>query len=294
MFSNKWCVFALALAMLLGLGGLSQAETILLVSDAYPPGDPAVDHEDDTLVRWLTGLGYNVDTHGMGTSMQGVFDAADQAAIDGADLIMVSRRTNSGAYNQPAQWNGIQKPLILMSGYLTRSSRWGWTSGGSGNVASTETDMDVKLPAHQFVTQIHAIPDPVQLFDWSTAPTPGQAPKGIYIPPSADVLAGTELVGTMDTEPERAMLFDIPVGTDLGDNYGGETVANRAFFGHWGYDFTLGAPINRRAQWDDFITQDYKDVLENMIAYKIPEPGVLTMLVMGLLAAAFYGWRRRS
>ena len=45
-------------------------ETVLIVSDARDPAVGGGDHEDDELVDWLTNLGYNVDTSGMGGAMQ--------------------------------------------------------------------------------------------------------------------------------------------------------------------------------------------------------------------------------
>lgn len=294
---KKWTTIALVAVTTLAFGAAAQGYTILLVSDAFAPDDPTPEkvHEDDPLVEWLEGLGYDVDTSGMGEQMRGAFDAADLAAIDAADLILVSRRTSSGSYNQPMQWNSIQKPLILCSGYLTRNSRWGWTAGGSGNVTPTETDMAVKAgqEGHAFLNRVHALTGPVTLFDWSGAPMPGEAPKEVYNPPEGDVLAGTTLIGTMDQAPEtvRAMLLDIPAGTDLGDK--GVTGGNRAFFSHWGYDGDDPLTPELEQSWELHITQDYKNLLENIIAVKIPEPATVTLLLTGLLGLAVYGWRRR-
>ena len=56
----------------------------------------------------------------------------DQAKIDAmnaADLVIVSRDTDSGNYDdgeEIAQWNGLTVPLIQTSVYLIRSSRWLW------------------------------------------------------------------------------------------------------------------------------------------------------------------------
>ncbi|MFP6898992.1 MAG: hypothetical protein VCA38_20565 [Roseibacillus sp.] len=73
--------------------------------------------------------------------------------LNAADLVIVSRDTNSGNYNnggaggvEATAWNGLTSPLILMSSYLARSSRWKWFNntgnpGHSGN-------MDVLDPGH--------------------------------------------------------------------------------------------------------------------------------------------------
>ena len=276
-----------AVGLLVALAWPVQAAQILVVSDCQVPGVAGGDHEDDELVSWLQGLGHTVDTSGMGQQMRGTFDAGDQAAVDAADLIMVSRRTDSGQYNQPAQWNTIAKPLILMSGYLTRDSRWGWTSGGSGDATRTETDMDIEAGqgGHPFLNEVYPLTGPVTLFDWS----PGtQSPKAVYLPNAGTADEGT-LIGTFAGRP---MLIEIPEGTDLGGNFG-TLGGQRVFFSHWGYDDT-----GQDYRWDDFITADYEAVLENIIAHKLPEiiPEPLTMLGVfgGLVGLGGYVRRRRK
>jgi len=65
--------------------------------------------------------------------------------------------------------------------------------------------------------------------------------------------------------------------------------------GHWGYDVDLdyGAddPRNRRASWDDFITDGYKEALDAMITTLIPEPATIALLGLGGLA--LIGTRKR-
>ena len=107
------------------------SQTILLISDAVPPADGVPNNHDNELVRLLDDAGYSVDTSGMnGAYQEGQApfgNAAKVAAIAEADLVLVSRRTNSGAYdNDRVAWAAIEKPLVLMSGYLVRNSRWGW------------------------------------------------------------------------------------------------------------------------------------------------------------------------
>lgn len=267
--------------------------TVLLVSDCWAPDDPTPDkpHEDDPFVAWLEGLpGITVDTYGMAQAMRGNFGADDLAAVAACDLIVLSRRTDSGAYNVPQQWNGIEKPLILCSGYLTRSSRWGWSTGGSGDAGRTETDMAIALGmgGHDFFNKEHSLTDPVALFDWTPF---AQSPKGVYAAPANEMKdAANAVLGTIDVDPNtvRVVLADYPKGFDFdegGELKYGAAGGNRAFLAQWGYDFDLGDPINRRAQWDDCITDDHKNLLENMILTKIPEPTTLALLGLGGLAA---------
>jgi hypothetical protein len=53
----------------------------------------------------------------------------DADSLNEADLVIVSRDTNSGGYDdddEVTQWNNITVPLIQASAYLIRSSRWQW------------------------------------------------------------------------------------------------------------------------------------------------------------------------
>jgi hypothetical protein len=264
---------------------------IILISDADVPGtNPDGDHEDDALVSWLQDLGYTVDTSGMGQAYregENPFDdAAKVAALNSADMVVVSRRTSSGSYdNDRKRWNELENPLLLMSGWLTRGggdNRWGWTTGGSEDASLTETDVELMgvIPIETF-------------FDWSEAPTPGECPKGVYLPKkdgSSEFDASALVVATFDDYPMMVLIaegtdFDALNGTE--DNYGAAG-APRGFMGHWGYDSDLdygeGDPLNRRANWGDFITDGYKEALGAMVATLIPEPATIALLGLGGLA----------
>jgi len=265
---------------------------IILISDANPPDVADGNHEDDALVAWLEGLGYTVDTSGMGKAYRKgnnpFDDPAKVAALNSAGIVLVSRRTSSGDYNKPKDWNELGNPLILMSGYLTRSSRWGWTTGGSGNASKTETDVSVMgVPIDTF-------------FDWSDAPTPGEGPKAVYLPNndgSSEFDTSALVIATFDG---RDMMVLIDEGTDL-DALNGTTDkfgilgADRGFLPNWSYDTDLNYgdddPRNRRASWGDFITDGYKDALGAMITTLIPEPATIALLGLGGLA--LIGTRKR-
>ena len=272
--------------LVLTVAGLGQAATIALVSDAFAPGDPTAgtDHNDDSLVAFLEGLGYTVDTSGMAEASR---DGPLQSAAD-ADLVIVSRRTSSGSYDDGGEvkaWNELGTPLLLVSGYLTRDSRWGWTTGGSGDSKdelgnTTLTGLDI-IGAHPF------LPVP-QVFDWSLAPTPGEGPKGVYLPNSSgDVVAGATVIA--EYGEDRPFLIDYAAGTDFDAGNGttdeyGVAGARRAFLGHWGYDDGTGGTNGSDggpSDWEDYITDDYKDIFAGTIATMIPEPATLVLLGLG-------------
>ena len=82
------------------------------------------------------------------------------------------------------------------------------------------------------------------------------------------------------------MLVDIPAGTDLFET-GGTTAARRAFLAHWGYDDSptgTNGSDGGPADWEDYVTDGYKNVLENMIVEMIPEPATMAILSLGGMA----------
>ena len=241
----------------------SEGVTIVLVSDAADPLTSGGDHEDDELVTWLQSLDYTVDTTGMNQNMQGDWsgNAAIQTAVDAADLILVSRRTNSGSYDYDALWNtNLAKPVILQSGYLDREERWGWNTFNDDGDATpiTQQSMDVVAAGHPFLKGLSG--SSVQIFDWDDpASTPNhtglnQAPGSIYLSQSLD--PGATLIGTFNG---RAMLYEMAAGTVLASG-DGTLGGRRVFFVNWSYD-VVGADY----RWDDYLTDDYKAILHNII-----------------------------
>lgn len=231
--SIRWFTIPMVVALALGFGLPSRAETILIVSQ-QPAGG-----RDAAMVTFFEGLGYTVDTDGMNnnykegaTSPWAAGNEAKLAKLQAADLVILSRHTVSGDYdNDRKNWNELATPLLLMSGYLTRNTHWGWTSGASGDALKSVTDMLVVSgqESHPF---LDGLTGPVTLFDWS----PGtEAPKNVYLP-NTDALpvAGATVIGTFDG---RTMLMDIPAGTAFNTPAtDGTAGARRVFFSTWGYD----------------------------------------------------------
>jgi hypothetical protein len=248
--------------------GDSEEVTIALVSHCEVPGvDPAADHEDDELVAWLQGLGFDVDTICMNdscTDSKNPFaNSAIVSALENADLLLVSRRTTSGNYDgNTANWNALGTPVVLCSGYFTRSTRWNWSpceSSDANPPSSTDMTIEAGRENHPF---LKGLTGSVQLFDWSTAPTPGVWPRSVYLP-DCDFVAGAEIIGRYGDADQQPVLADIPAQTTLAN--GDTTGERRVFLGHWSYDNELAAPFNRAANWDDFITDSYKTILRNII-----------------------------
>ncbi|TKJ38870.1 MAG: hypothetical protein CEE38_04005 [Planctomycetes bacterium B3_Pla] len=119
------------------------AGNVIWVSDGYDDnGDGAPD--DEAWVDLLAAEGYTVD-YTTGNWLE--LDDDKIAALNAADLIIVSRNSNSGDYDdgdEPAQWNAVTTPIILSSTHIVRSSRWKWLDTTS--ISSVDALMNVVAP----------------------------------------------------------------------------------------------------------------------------------------------------
>ncbi|TET84182.1 MAG: hypothetical protein E3J37_04165, partial [Anaerolineales bacterium] len=107
------------------------ATNIIWVSDFYDDdGDGVTD--DIGWVELLEAQGHTVDyTMGdaVGNGYWRTLDDAKIAALNAADLIIVSRCSDSGNYDdgdEVAQWNSVTTPIMLQAMHIVRSSRWRW------------------------------------------------------------------------------------------------------------------------------------------------------------------------
>jgi hypothetical protein len=257
---KRFLVLALALAFvssvnagICGPGGCPDASqyTIMIVSDSGMERDGINDADDQTkalggkfvdesLVLFLENAGFNVDTSGMGGRYrrQGKddqyneplnwWDPADtsgrKAALEAADLIIVSkfassgcyaRNENPGALSTTVAWNQLAVPILSQNAHLIRgqgaaygggSTKWGWTNGNNGrdhqgNLATDMAPVPVSHPAYGWI-------DPTQLFDWSG--NPGNAARdtgggsGDGREPDlcvGDWAPGTTILGYLENDP---------------------------------------------------------------------------------------------
>jgi hypothetical protein len=143
----------LILAMGLCFGPAAHAANIILVNETYDT-DANGSQDDLGLEEFLVGLGHQVDVRrGNWTAL----DAAKIATLNAADLIVVSRSTGSGNYDDDAaeiaNWNGLTAPLILLTPYLSRGTsstyRWYWFN--------SNTVTNLTAPKMQVVATTHPI-----------------------------------------------------------------------------------------------------------------------------------------
>ena len=133
--------------------------------------------EDDQWRELLESNGHTIVAHDWFNELEN--DSGQQLnELNAADLVIVSRDTNSGNYDDDPifeilTWNEeVQVPLLLMTPYIARSSRWDWVPGtpivnSTGNMVASDTSHDifanVPLDANEsfeFHMQILSRPNP--------------------------------------------------------------------------------------------------------------------------------------
>lgn len=130
--------------VMLGIMGFNSvnAQTIIWVSDAHDTDTTVAGPDDQGWVDFLASLGFTVDYQKGATAGTGYWqtlDAAKLAALEAADMIIMSRDCSSGGYAtddaERAQWGGITKPLMMMSSYGARSANSRWFNNNDTPVA---------------------------------------------------------------------------------------------------------------------------------------------------------------
>ena len=154
----------LALLLVLGVMLPAKAATIIWVSEANVNANSV--YFDQGWVDLLEDAGYTVDFRpGEWTTL----DDDKLATLESADLIIGSRTSNSGNYATDAtevtQWNSVATPLIMMTAYWCRNSRWLWINSDSVDEYAAETMMQVVESAHPVFEGIKPVNGLVDVID---------------------------------------------------------------------------------------------------------------------------------
>ena len=187
----------------LNLNSYAAGETIYWISDAQDASDdPDGIPSDQEWIDFLEDMGYIVN-YEYGYEMasgQGFWVELEGYKLDEleekADLLIISRTTNSGDYANDIEevmlWNSITKPILMMTAYIVRSSRWQWLNTGSTmDVADT---MEVIEPDHFIFQGVPTIEEnKIAVLDtgWTSANT--------SFPVTSDPGYGTLLAARADT-----------------------------------------------------------------------------------------------
>ena len=202
----------------------TKAANIVFVSDHYDELADGV-QDDIGFVELLEANGHTVDnTMGAaaGDGYWRTLDADKIAALNAADLVIYSRNSNSGDYDDDDeinQWNSITAPLILMSPYLSRSSRWLWVGNTSLTGDGGTPNIEAVDPSHPLFYEMELDADnQVEIYDQ----TVGTGTVSFYN--SIDVGNGT-LIATVAGE-DRTVIAEWPAGVEYHAG-AGQTPAGR-------------------------------------------------------------------
>ena len=164
----------------------AHAATIVWVSDNKTPAAGVA--ADQPWVDLLTAQGYTVDLSFRNKEAR-TLDATKIAALNAADLIIVSRDTNSGDYDdgtEPTQWNSITTPIILQIAIIAQNNRWHWldTSANTG----AQPPLEAVTPNHPIFKGVNldASNQVAMLTSSSSISNAGSAGNGTLIGKRAD------------------------------------------------------------------------------------------------------------
>ena len=139
---------AIILAVLLvGHVSVARAANIIVVSENID-GDLDRVVDDQALIDWLVAEGHAVDVR---RNTWESLDSQRIAELNAADLIIVSRLTDSALYShgvEPTQWNSLTTPLLLMSAYFARDIRWNWVRSEVVPDDTADTCIEALDPDH--------------------------------------------------------------------------------------------------------------------------------------------------
>jgi hypothetical protein len=98
---------------------------IIYVTDVPDRNSDGI-YDDQSFIDWLVNEGYNVDAR------RGYWKELDPnkiAELEAADLVLISRGTDTGQYNQapePTQWNSLTTPILCINVWQIRNNRFKW------------------------------------------------------------------------------------------------------------------------------------------------------------------------
>ena len=220
--SSKLVYFLLAVALCIA-PAMHGANIIWVSGDHDDNADGTPD--DIGWVEFLRASGHDVAFEPGGPWED--LDEDEIAQLNDADLIIFSRDSGSGAYDdgdEIATWNGINTPLILMNVYLCRSSRWLWIDGTSLNADSGTPTLEAIDIHHPIFNEVDLdTAGKVDIYDQGV----GSATVSLY--------SGTDMGnGTLVAKADGAdwtVIAEWEPGVEFYSGSGQTPAARRMFFG---------------------------------------------------------------
>lgn len=264
---KKLVIVAALVAVCLACPASAALKSVVFVSDNKDAQnlDPATNGpRDQTWVDLLEANGYAVNKDFMNQEGRNL-DDAKIAALNAADLVIISRNTDSGSYDNGdavAQWNAITTPILMQVMHISRSSRWKWLD--TTNTNDTMVNMQVVEPGHPIF-------------------------QGV----------------TLDANNEMAAILSLTTLTNHTDPGNGTLLAKRPDNdGLWIVEWATGQEFypgsgqiaggprmllssgQTQGGTDGLynLTPDGETVFLNAVAYMVPEPATIALLGLGALA----------
>ncbi|MBB5353172.1 hypothetical protein HNR46_003426 [Haloferula luteola] len=234
---------------------------------------------DADLITHLESLGHTVTT--------GAYSAlpdnpGDVSTLEAADLVIVSRNTNSGDYAtdaaEVAAWDNLSTTVLLGNSYISRNNRWNWIS-----TANLQLDyaLDISGPVgtatvHPFYNGLTPtlIGDPAISGLEKYSFTVG---AGSDLPDGGGVLGSGVTIGVRNNASiPNVILASWEIGGSTGS---GNLLAGDRYFYAMPEDFSNFLPNGVQ-------------ILDNIVATAVPEPSIL--LLGSLIGAGWIVRRRRD
>jgi len=277
---------------------VNAAMNIVWVSDAHTPAadfaggkNVAPDWQavetpwDQPWVDLLISQGHSVD-YTKGTPGDGYWRTLDEdkiAALNAADLVIISRDTSSGSYNnddEATQWNSVATPLIQMNSYLARSSRWKWFDT-TGNVGGGDAPlMDGAPPFDEVFQDLEVLDGAVGKGDTSFVLAKDAGNGQALMVVDTDFPGAAE--GGVDDLAGSIWLATWEAGVEFYDGAGQTAAAKRMYFaaGTWEGDDAEGT------YWGQcmYNLTPEGEALFTAAVQTIPEPATIALLGLGGLA----------
>ena len=287
-----------ALLCVLTCVGVSQGADIIWVS--FHSADDAPDADavgvgftlapDVGYTQLLADNGHNVTRYvSTGTPDTGLLDAAD--------LVIISRSVGSGEYQddpETAAWNGITAPTMVLSGYLLRNSRLGYTTGATIPDTAGTIGLAVNDPTHPIFSGIALNPDNTMVNAYADIVTFNTTVmRGISVNTDA-VAGGGQILATVATAGDPAV-----GGMIIGEWQAGAVMSTSPADTLGGHRLAFltgsreGLNFNSHGAGIYDLTPDGAQLFLNAVNYMaIPEPSTLILLAVGGVAVVLRRRRR--